>query len=68
MLSAYVLIKTKAGQEKEVLELLNADDSIVDVSIVYGQYDIIAKVFLNDMSDLPTFIMETTDFKCFQES
>ena len=59
MLSAYVLIKTKAGQEKEVLELLNADDSIVDVSIVYGQYDIIAKVFLNDMSDLPTFIMET---------
>lgn len=59
MLSAYVLIKTQAGQEKDVLETLNSDESIVDVSIVYGQYDLIAKVFLDDASDLPSFIMET---------
>ena len=59
MLSAYVLINTEAGKEKEVLDSLNSNDSVVDVSIVYGQYDLIAKVFLNDMIDLPTFIMET---------
>ncbi len=59
VLSAYVLINTEAGKEKEVLNSLNSNDSVVDVSIVYGQYDLIAKVFLDDASDLPSFIMET---------
>lgn len=59
MLSAYILINTAAGKEREVLDLLNSNDSVVDVSIVYGQYDLIAKVFLDDASDLPSFIMET---------
>ena len=59
MLSAYILIEAEAGKEREILEALNANENVVDVSIVYGQYDIIAKVFLNDMIDLPTFIMET---------
>ena len=59
MLSAYILINTAAGKEKEVLDSLNSNDSVVDVSIVYGQYDLIAKVFLDDASDLPSFIMET---------
>ena len=59
MLSAYILINTAAGKEREVLESLNSNDSVVDVSIVYGQYDLIAKVFLDDASDLPSFIMET---------
>jgi anthranilate phosphoribosyltransferase len=58
MLSAYILINTAAGKEKEVLESLNSNASVVDVSIVYGQYDLIAKVFLDDASDLPSFIME----------
>jgi DNA-binding Lrp family transcriptional regulator len=53
------LINTAAGKEREVLDLLNSNDSVVDVSIVYGQYDLIAKVFLDDASDLPSFIMET---------
>ena len=59
MLSAYILINTVAGKEREVLDLLNSNDSVVDVSIVYGQYDLIAKVFLDDASELPSFIMET---------
>ena len=59
MLSAYLLINTEAGKEREVLDLLNSNDSVVDVSIVYGQYDLIAKLFLDDASDLPSFIMET---------
>ncbi len=59
MLSAYILINTSAGKEKEVLEALNSNNSVVDISIVYGQYDLIAKVFLDDASNLPSFIMET---------
>lgn len=59
MLSAYILIQAKAGREKEILEQLNKNEGIVDISIVYGQYDLIAKVFLNDASELPEFIMQS---------
>ena len=59
MLSAYILIEAEAGKERSILEALNANENVVDVSIVYGQYDLIAKVFLDDASDLPSFIMET---------
>ena len=58
MLSAYVLIEAEAGKEKQILEALNSNESVVDVSIVYGQYDIIAKIVLTEGDNLPSFMMD----------
>jgi DNA-binding Lrp family transcriptional regulator len=58
MLSAYILIEAEAGKEREILEALNSNENVVDVSIVYGQYDIVAKIVLNEGDELPSFMMD----------
>ena len=58
MLSAYILIEAEAGREREILETLESNENIVDVSIVYGQYDIIAKIVLSGGDELPSFMMD----------
>ena len=58
MLSAYILIEAEAGKERSILEALSSNEHVVDVSIVYGQYDIIAKIVLNEGDELPSFMMD----------
>ena len=56
--SAYILIEAEAGKERAILEASNANENVVDVSIVYGQYDIVAKIVLNEGDELPSFMMD----------
>ena len=44
MAYAFVLVNTKLGQEKEVLESLRANPAVRDAYEVYGVYDIILKL------------------------
>ncbi|MEM1521620.1 MAG: Lrp/AsnC ligand binding domain-containing protein [Thermofilaceae archaeon] len=41
---AYVLINTEVGAEREVLEKLREIPEVVEAYIVFGIYDVIAKV------------------------
>ncbi len=44
MPSAYVLITAETGQESDVLENLKKIEEIDEVCLVYGVYDIVARV------------------------
>lgn len=44
MASAYVLINTEIGGEEDVIAQLKAMPEVEEVSVVYGVYDIVAKI------------------------
>jgi DNA-binding Lrp family transcriptional regulator len=47
-----VLIKVTAGAEARVFEALTKIEGVEEVNVVYGEYDIIAKVNARSMEDL----------------
>jgi DNA-binding Lrp family transcriptional regulator len=56
--SAYILIKTATGFEKDILSKLKEFDSIENADLVYGLYDIIMKVKMNSSNELDSFIFD----------
>ncbi|MHA1555507.1 MAG: Lrp/AsnC ligand binding domain-containing protein [Candidatus Heimdallarchaeota archaeon] len=57
MASAYVLINTEIGGEEDVIAQLKAmDDVVEEVSVVYGVYDIVAKITSGTMESLKEII------------
>ncbi len=56
MAKAYVLINSEIGGEQEVVDQLNAMKEVVEVSIVYGVYDVIVKLEANSMEVLKELI------------
>ncbi len=58
MVTAYLLILVKPGEETTVVEKLNQFDEVKMTDVVYGEYDIIAKVEVPDMSALQKFLIE----------
>ncbi|MFO7872790.1 MAG: Lrp/AsnC ligand binding domain-containing protein [Candidatus Undinarchaeales archaeon] len=58
MVTAFILITTKAGKEKEVREKLEKLSVIQDVQVVYGDFDIIAKLKAKNMDELNSFIFD----------
>lgn len=58
MVMAYLLILVKPGEETTVVEKLNQMDEVKMTDVVYGEYDVIAKVEVPDMGALQKFLME----------
>jgi len=52
MLTAFVLISTDAGAEKEVLEKLKEIPEVTEAYIIYGVYDLVVKVRVERQEDL----------------
>ena len=44
MATAFVLIKTDLGKEEQLMEDIKKTESVVSVYMVYGKYDLIAKI------------------------
>jgi DNA-binding Lrp family transcriptional regulator len=57
MITAYVMIIAKAGMEKSVVETLADLEAVKEVDVVYGDYDIIARLELDEVAELSDFIM-----------
>ncbi len=51
-LVVYVMIMIEVGKEREVLREARKFPGVTEVKLVYGEYDIIARVELNDISIL----------------
>jgi DNA-binding Lrp family transcriptional regulator len=49
---AFVLINTQIGSEEEVLKDLRGLEEVEEAHIVYGVYDIVAKVTAEDINKL----------------
>ena len=53
---AFVLINTEIGSENEVLEDLKKIDAVKEAYMVYGVYDVVAKVSANTMDKLKEIV------------
>ena len=59
MAMAFVLINTETGSEQEVLDELRKIDAIKESYLVYGVYDIVAKIGAVTMDKLKEIITWT---------
>ncbi|MBS7658545.1 MAG: Lrp/AsnC ligand binding domain-containing protein [Candidatus Bathyarchaeia archaeon] len=48
----YMLINTQAGKEREVVKEAKKFPGITEAKVVYGEYDVIIRIELNDFSIL----------------
>jgi len=53
---AFVLINTEIGSESEVLGSLRKIDAVVEAYMVYGVYDVVAKVKADTMDKLKEIV------------
>ena len=56
MVMAYIFIVVKKGGESKVMDFIKKMKDITDVSMLYGEYDLIAKVKKDTMEDLQKFL------------
>jgi DNA-binding Lrp family transcriptional regulator len=56
MAMAFVLLNTEIGSEQEVLEELKKIDAICEAYLVYGVYDIVAKIGADTMDKLKEIV------------
>ncbi len=52
MAKAYVLIHTESGSETDVMKGLKKTNTVKEAHMVYGAYDIIARIEADTMADL----------------
>jgi len=57
-IKAYVLLKVSSGTEREVCKKITDFEEVIDASIVYGEFDIVAKVSVNELPSLEVFLSE----------
>ncbi|MDH5391019.1 MAG: Lrp/AsnC family transcriptional regulator [Candidatus Bathyarchaeota archaeon] len=55
---AYILITLKSGSEREVCKKVSSFEEVVQVDELYGEYDGIVKVRVEDLSQLDKFLTD----------
>jgi DNA-binding Lrp family transcriptional regulator len=58
MVTAYILIISDSGAEKNIIDDLLEVDGVQEADVIYGEYDILAKISIPDVSMLGDFILE----------
>ncbi len=57
MPTAFVLVNSEIGAEDSVLQTLKGIDAVKEAYMVYGVYDIVARVESPEMDDLKSIIL-----------
>ena len=55
---AYILVTLKSGAERDVCERVSSFEEVVQVDELYGEYDAIVKVRVEDLSNLDKFLTD----------
>jgi DNA-binding Lrp family transcriptional regulator len=55
---AYVLFKVSSGTEREVAQKLIDFDEVLHADIIFGEYDVVAKLSTKDLDLLEDFVSE----------
>lgn len=55
---AYLLITAEKGQEQHILDVLESQKEILNTHILFGEWDLIAKLDVENNEALGTFIMD----------
>jgi DNA-binding Lrp family transcriptional regulator len=53
---AYVLFKVSSGTEREVCQKLIEFDEVLHADIIFGEYDVVAKIMTPDLAKLEEFV------------
>ncbi len=53
---AYVLFKVSSGTEREVCQKLVEFGEVIHADIIFGEYDVVAKIETRDLSTLEEFV------------
>jgi DNA-binding Lrp family transcriptional regulator len=53
---AYVLFKVTSGSERDVCQKLIEFDEVLHADIIFGEYDVVAKVEMPELNNLEEFI------------
>ena len=59
MAVGYVLLNVAPGVEHDVYVQLQEIDNVVDVTVLFGDYDLIAKLVSHDLASIATTVVET---------
>jgi anthranilate phosphoribosyltransferase len=57
MIIAYVFITTAPGKEKKVLGLVGSGKSVSEAYRLYGEYDIIVKIEVEELAEVDKFVI-----------
>jgi DNA-binding Lrp family transcriptional regulator len=55
---AYVLFKVSSGTEREVCQKLVEFEDVIQADIIFGEYDVVAKIVTQDLGKLEEFVSE----------
>jgi DNA-binding Lrp family transcriptional regulator len=55
-LLAYVMFKVSSGTEREVCQKLVEFDEVLHADIIFGEYDVVAKIVTPDIDKLEEFV------------
>jgi len=55
---AYVLFKVSSGTEREVAQKLIEFDEVMQADVIFGEYDVVAKVMTKDLDTLEDFVSD----------
>lgn len=63
MLKAYLLIVCEVGLERSIEEEIRKVENVTNVDVVYGEYDIIVTVEVNDIKQLDSVVTQIRRIK-----
>ncbi|MCW4009565.1 MAG: Lrp/AsnC ligand binding domain-containing protein [Candidatus Bathyarchaeota archaeon] len=55
---AYVMFKVGSGTEREVAQKLIEFDEVTQADVIFGEYDVVAKLVTKDLAALESFVSE----------
>ena len=55
---AFVLFKVSSGTETEVAAKIAELDEVMDADVVFGEYDVVARVMTEDLDKLEDFVSQ----------
>jgi DNA-binding Lrp family transcriptional regulator len=58
---AYVLFKVASGTEREVAQKIIEFDEVMAADIVFGEYDVIARMMTEDLDKLEDFVSKKSE-------
>ena len=59
MAVGYVLINVAPGHEMEVYNIMKEFDNVDDITVLFGDYDLIVKLVAGDLASIAKTVVET---------
>ena len=58
MVLAYIMVRTDAGKEREVLNKAREFPEVKEAHLIYGEWDLILKVEVESIEEITAFVVD----------